>query len=957
MTLEVYGRIFDHGHERKALGIFLSSLKEIAEKNNLHYYIIIEFEAYGASIDLLIISKSNAMIIADLKELTGLDPDTDGKKVKISAYPNGQWYYTDNPNSRGIPMGGFKGKGSNPYMQLRNNRFEFAKWIADSSKEIFNKNFDKDQVLNKLRLQGWVVISPGFDGNYKSFPLDWDEIRRHDNWFQVISLSEFPNKVLCARDINPILSQVEIENLLKNLGVPKMENWDTLLPGYYYKKTDYSPSLLFSLPIIVKIIIGREKEIKTIQNSLSDENKNIVCITGIGGIGKTELVSHVIGIAKNDNWQDYLIECNEREVTTERILLAFAERINDPIVTSILKNKEDYSLAERIDRLLLSLMPNKLLIIFDDFHKIENTSELVDFLIRIKRSNIKIILITRTLPPMVDSPAFLGCVEKITLSGIKKEFTYEFFKFTGDQELTSDQIKIVWEKTGGNPYVMKIMMPIVRNFGWEKIIHYPLFTEDHRPWFESLIEYLSKEALDIAKKLSVFRKAITQSQLEFIIKDKNKLLILRNELLDSSIIQSTETEEQTQFIFHEYLREFIESQMDQIEKRKAHMIAAKTYYPKITSVDNKESIITENLYQVIFHLNKSESWEEILNFADQAYELLVKSGDRDRAYEVARITNKATSEKRNIIQLAKWLTRMAQSEFELENLKIANENLDKALENLKIALNHKPSTNDNYLLEKIRFEIFHLKGRIAHRNSEIESSIQFFTEAYSLAEKLNDKTLQCDCLMRRGSAKRRLENFHEARDDFEIVLSLSGEIEKRQVNRATTYIGLIEKHVHRYPEAEKYFMKALENAEKDSLDENFIMGNLGDLWLQEKRFEEASMMFRECIDKAEKLGNARGLRILKGQLAETLIYLGELEEANTLLIFTEENSKSSNDKLGLVLYQCRYGMLLKKQGKIKEGDRELYCGIQSLIATDNKVYVNNYLKHLNLDLQNQLISK
>jgi len=244
MTVEVYiGRHFEHGHERRALGLFLQDLKKRFEGSDTHYIVVTEIDANGAALDLLLLS-NRTIILADLKELTAAKQE-DAESIQIEGQTNGIWHYSIPSQDRKIPLGGSSNKGKNPYTQMERMRHDFADWLVEKIPSITGKKLDHKTCLDHIN--SLVVLSPGFDENLEQLDLPWEEINSHNNWFRVIPLSQLAWEFHCTTDLHFELTTRELHALVNKLGGTKVENWGEILPEHFPSELPPLPkTFLFS---------------------------------------------------------------------------------------------------------------------------------------------------------------------------------------------------------------------------------------------------------------------------------------------------------------------------------------------------------------------------------------------------------------------------------------------------------------------------------------------------------------------------------------------------------------------------------------------------------------------------------------------------------------------------------------------------------------------------------------
>jgi hypothetical protein len=225
MTIEVYiGERFRYGPERRAFGRFIQDMLNAYEQVEETYFVVAEFDADSAAIDLLLLH-SKAMILADFKELTAAEAK-DRDKIRLRGKQNGQWEYLL-PNGRANPLGG-KGKTTNPYQQLERFRYDFADWLGKRSNKIFGGTWSSRQMMRAL--SAWVVISPGFDGETAELDLPWEDIQNNHNWFRAIPTGELAWEFNCTSLANLALSETQIRKLLSELGVTRVEDYSQIMP-------------------------------------------------------------------------------------------------------------------------------------------------------------------------------------------------------------------------------------------------------------------------------------------------------------------------------------------------------------------------------------------------------------------------------------------------------------------------------------------------------------------------------------------------------------------------------------------------------------------------------------------------------------------------------------------------------------------------------------------------------
>ena len=193
-------------------------------------------------------------------------------------------------------------------------------------------------------------------------------------------------------------------------------------------------------------------------------------------------------------------------------------------------------------------------------------------------------------------------------------------------------------------------------------------------------------------------------------------------------------------------------------------------------------------------------------------------------------------------------------------------------------------------------------GKVLERHAEFQSHIDAAREEVAKAESLNDKRILADALKSLGNILRRPPFLRDAANEAylraaglyrELDLPLDGAWVKR-------HIGINYEYAERLTEAEKYYDEALalyrEHATEDSLDyantvryPAVVKNRLG-------KSAESEALWREALDRYEKVGIADG--IVEGELhmANFAIGRGDLNEARGWLEKAKHSAKDSDNE-------------------------------------------------------------
>lgn len=249
MVVEAYiGMPFDYPHERQAADVLLRAMKSNFHSKPETYFLLQNISIYGTQIDFILL-KPKAIIVIELKEMPN----------PFTASENGDWISGNKI---------FDNNGSNPYHQIQDCREKFI--------QFFEKNRSKILIQKEINIRhtsGFVCISPSI---HKKSEISFENTSIP--WFKLIGLDEAVGRIEAQVSNQLNLTEVSYRRLIKLLNLHPAKN--TLLQGSFI--SSYRKNLDFT---------GRENELTKIHDhfSLEENRSKAVVVTGIGGIGKTQL--------------------------------------------------------------------------------------------------------------------------------------------------------------------------------------------------------------------------------------------------------------------------------------------------------------------------------------------------------------------------------------------------------------------------------------------------------------------------------------------------------------------------------------------------------------------------------------------------------------------------------------------------------------------------------------------
>jgi len=946
MAVEIYlGRLFRHGHERRAFGLFVQDLVARFASSDELYIVVAEVDANTAAMDLLLLS-ARAIIIADFKELTAAHP-ADAAHIHISGKENGQWQYSLPGRSDSVGMGGLAGRDKNPYKQMDQMRRKFAEWLAQHAKTITGESWSIPEALRKV--QAWAVISPGFDEQTNDLDLPWEQIADQFHWFKVIPLTRLAWEFNCASSPRLEFTARQMQCFMEELGVQRVENLAQILPGVFSWHPQPPASFLFSRPPLARNLVGRACEQQQLNDLLADPLVSLVCLQGLGGTGKSALAAACTASLPAECRRLRWVECAEKDLTLEALLAAAAAELHDPVKTSLLLDKEGSRLVDRLDAALDYFESEGSLLVFDDYHKVQFKEHLEPLFTRVaaRSASLKILLLSREHPEILDCPALPpGAARKIVLEGIQQAEIQQFFAMHGDPPLTFEQLHLVWERTRGNPYAMGLLRSLARKYGWgENVASLRLYQDDRSHWFDSLMDTTGKEARELAARLSVIRSPLTWQMIAFLAHDPQAARQLVSELLDNFILQPGDQPESYQA--HEFVREYLYDHLPAARHSKAHLDAGK-HYQSLAAQSTDDGFVAEALFEAIYHFDQAGAAVEIQSLASTAFTLLDRHGDSPRAHSVAHRALKAARHLKAPLEISRWLLNVAGWEMEHDQNREARQHLRQALEHLPTT-SSKTGALERQQRAELETQIYLEMGRFAYSSTRYESASQHFQRALESVAECQNPGLRAECLMRIGRLERQRDRLEDALANFQQVSQIASQQNDLSLwVQAVSHMGLIARQQQDFTAARQHFSAAIETAQSinDWRGVEINRSLLADLARRQENYAEAAEIFSECLEVSRRIGSGVGIRVNMGQLAETLIYLGELEQAEQMLAEVEERASLAEDGIGLAWTLRRRGLLLKQRGDESGGNALIQQGIAMLKELGSLVYLGDFERDL-----------
>ncbi len=664
---------------------------------------------------------------------------------------------------------------------------------------------------------------------------------------------------------------------------------------------------------------GRQKELKEVWKKF-DKGKTI-CITGVGGIGKTTL-AEVLLILKA--FEGYKIKAIYRETS-------YSSGTGYKPFRRIIENVgiEKYTFTEKLDYSLLCeaiagikgtiepeslvdiLNREKILLLIDD-------AQLADDKVIAFLSEYSDMLTNATV--ITTSRKYLGITEIVEISGIERDYE-GFVKYLTEGygiEVDENSIKEIKEISRGHPLLTKIIVRNLRRYPLEKLKEKIVKNIKDLKGDEYVEEFLKRfikenikgDKLRALKFLSVFRTGIDNEVVKVLNLKENVL----PELADWLMLKSTKSG----YVFYDdTVKECTYSFLSEKEKREAHKKAVEYYkrfyddYLEKRKIDNIRYVL-----EYIYHLVMSNKFKEAWNVVADKKTLVdirlnINLEELVKVLEVLHKNLEGYEKAKILLQLGITYDEIGNFNRSIDCLKRSVDNLEEyekaesyrhlsyayirignIIGGLKSSLNVLNFVKDKK--EIIKTKIFY--GIVCWYLSNFEVSLISFEKAFGIYREVYTNIGEAQIKL--GSVSEAYNSFKKGLEvsDDELVkgynlygigytLMLLGEDSLKELKKANEIflkmkhfriphsfmsIGIYYHLKDRLEKAEKYYNEALNRATYDYI-KAVALYNLGILYEDLKKFDKAEDYFKRVNEIFEKYWFTYGK-------AKVLHHLGLIEE-------------------------------------------------------------------------------
>ncbi len=520
------------------------------------------------------------------------------------------------------------------------------------------------------------------------------------------------------------------------------------------------------IPAISQGTIYRKSLIKQLNKKMKDENKKLLLISGPAGYGKTTLITNWIKQSDmNTAWLTIDQEDNEIKSFIQGIINSFRV-IDDKLFEGTnhllqLPNQDGVKAILSSFYSELRLIQQNIVLIFDDFHHIENNdiNQILDKVIKYSNSNIKLALLTREDPQIkLRQYRLEDMIFELRTKDLKFNFK-EAKKLYANLDISDNEVKDLTHKTEG--WISGLKLAAIKLLDKdEKISH--KFIEDFSGSNYYIMDYLLEEVLydlndnikNFLLKTSVLDK-LSPQLCNYILKRDDSLELLHKLQNMNLFIEEIDTNNHW-YRYHQLFRDLLSFQLEDNQKKELHVRAAEWFAQN----EIYNSAVAEAL--------KAKKTQLAVNYIEEAIPKFLEEGKiKGLLYLIEKLSDQSIMESIPILIMKAWsLFIIGKKNDAIYYIKLIQKNIDEIDEQNKGRLytltslipeinNQKDPTimaKEALKLLPKKDHIFTINawmslGQIQASIGKVDKSINSFEKAYFLARQQNNSFLEIMALI------------------------------------------------------------------------------------------------------------------------------------------------------------------------------------------------------------------
>ena len=710
-------------------------------------------------------------------------------------------------------------------------------------------------------------------------------------------------------------------------------------------------SFFLPLPQLSHGFYGRRREYRQVRDGILQRNQRAVIIYGIGGIGKTALVSHVATRMKKRFQGIYAFDCSSGTLNVETVMIKLSEYFSQLGIRDLEQLLYRSLPADKLATFLAQILSSwRLLLIFDNFEtQLERTDEgfrisdenfrtFISILVKATATNSHFLFTSRYLFELDEKR--IGAIQQLPLKDLSRPEALSLMQKLQHLAPASHGEKLEALKTfGGHPYALVTLdrycnhQPLSRALEDAKNIHGEL-----RKFLAIEINYaqLAERSRQLLDRLAAFRQSVPYSAAEWVLGEKlspptdlvdrlkgaiakeggvndatlEKLMSALpqrrqatsldqpiKELVEWGLLMPVEENgELKEISIHALVRDFCRyKQPPEVWRHNLREAAAfYTNFTKLIKAEDKtpEAIWTElGAFELLM---EAEEFVEASRLLTNAAQLLDRWGFT--AYSEAqhhRLVGKLDKKRDAKILHNLGILMQARGEYE------------KALEYYRRSL----ETFDELGAREEKAGSLYQIGTTLQARSEDVKAMEHYEQALKIYEQVSDHTGVAASLHQIGILEQGRGNYDKAREYYEQSLHIHDQLGDRHgMTFSLLKMGDLEQAMGNTNKAREYYEQALEISEQlnSPLAIALTLYQIGTIFQEQNEYEKALDYAERSLKVFEQLGERANIAASLGQIGNIMARMGQQDEAfhyllSALTVFIELGSPNT----GVIIRRLR----------------------------------------------------
>ena len=713
-------------------------------------------------------------------------------------------------------------------------------------------------------------------------------------------------------------------------------------------------SFFLPLPQLSYGFYRQRREYRHVRDGILQRNQRAVIVHGIGGIGKTALVSHVASRMKKRFQGVYAFDCSSGTLTPETTMIKlhayFASQDVNALGQLLYQNFPADTLANYLAQILSQW---SLLLIFDNFESQlertdtgfriadENLREFITTLVKTTATGSHFLFTSRYLFDLDDKR--LGNIQSFPLEDLSRPEALNLMQKL--QHLApasySEKLKAL-ETFGGHPYALVTLdrycnhQPLVRALEDAKNIHAEL-----REFLAIELNYsnLSDPARELLNRLAAFRQSVPYEAAEWVL---GKKVSYAAQVLEAG---RADLQEELKSLEKSELLRVIEESLPELRQTGdlTGPIRELIDWGLLTPIREDAKLTELSIHTLVRDFCRFKQPGEIW---------------RDRLRDAAAFYTNSTrlTEEREKSQTAVWIEMEA---FELlteaEDFNEAADLLNDASELLdRWGFGQYLRAQYHRLFDKLDARrtsaTLHNFGNLLSNRGDYEQALEYYDRSLKMKEERGDRAGVAISLHQIGSVHYQRGDYQQALECYDRSLKMLEDLGDRAgVAKCLHNVGVIHESRGDYQQALEYQDRSLEI--KDELGDHAgvarSLHQIGNVLALRGDYERALEHYDRSLKMSEGLDDRAGVAGSLHNIGRIHQNRGNYEQALEYYDRSLKIAEEVDDRLGVANALHQIGALFLDSGGYDDAFRHLLSALSIFIDLESpnaKVAVNNLHK-------------